>query len=235
MKKTFCFIFPALLLFACNGAENKTVSVDQNTSLNKQILANIPVADSSDIFLGKVRAAAKTSYVISIPDTFKTLKAFRKWLPDDEHMHKYTDAKHQDSPRTAEENKNITLTDIYIFGVKREDDNDFHVMLGGSKNADKGPHFFSAEITGLPDPSSPDYAQMLALRNQFKAYFGKDAEKETVFVASGKHPPIHLQYITGSLFFDNHHYSGHSSVQGYKSFSAWEIHPVSAIGFDPKK
>jgi hypothetical protein len=235
MKKTFRFIFPALLFFACNGAENKTVSVDSDATLNKNVSAKKIVVDSADMFLGEVRAAAKTSYVKSISDTFYSMKRFRKWLPDDEYMHKSTDAKHQDSPRTAEENKNVTLTDIYIYGVKREDDNDFHVLLGPSLHTEKGPHFFSAEISGLPDPSSPDFAQMLAVRDQFKAYFGKDAKKETVFVASEKNPPIHLQYITGSLFFDNHHYSGHSAVQGYKSFSAWEIHPVMSIGFDPKK
>lgn len=233
MKISFVFL-PAFFLFACSGPENKTVSVGSSVSLNLIDTVKKTAADSSDIFLGKVRAGAKTSYVHSVPDTFSSLKAFRKWLPEDAYMHKSTEAKRQDSPRTKEENKNVTLTDLYIFGVKREDDNDFHIMLGPSKNAEKGPHFFSAEISGLPDPSSPDYGKMLALRNQFKAYFGKDAEKETVFVASAKKPPIHLKYITGSLFFDNHHYSGHSSVQGYKSFSAWEIHPVSAIGFDPK-
>jgi hypothetical protein len=184
-----------------------------------------------DNFLGKIRADVKTSYVDVPADTFKFIKELRNWLPDDERMHKYSDARFNDKPRCAEENHNIVITDAYIFGVKREEDNDFHVILGTSRNIDKQQPFFSAEISGLPASSSPYYATLKSVRDQFKDFFGDDAKKEYVFVASAKTPPIHLKCIRGSLFFDNHHYSGHSSVQGYKVFTAWEMHPVTAITF----
>lgn len=222
--------FFLILLVSCGQPEIKS-SADSQPVSQDQFKATTVLPDSADLFLGEVRADVKTSYVNFPADTFISLKKFRKWLPDDEYMHKETDAKHNDSPRTAEENHNVTLLDIYIYGVKREDDNDFHVILGPSLHTGKGPHFFSAEISGLPDPSSPYYAKLSEVREKFKTYFGDDIRKETVFAASDKKPPIHLQSITGSLFFDNHHYSGTSSVQGYKSFSAWEIHPVTGIEF----
>jgi hypothetical protein len=129
----------------------------------------------------------------------------------------------------------VYLYDLYIFGVSREDDNDFHVILGSYKSIEKNQLYFTAEISGLPDSASPYFSTLSKVRNQFIDYFGEDAKKEYVFVASKKNPPIHLDYIHGSLFFDNHHYSGHSSIKGFKVCSAWEIHPVTAIGFSEKR
>ncbi|HET6990502.1 MAG TPA: hypothetical protein VFJ43_04220, partial [Bacteroidia bacterium] len=185
--------------------------------------------------LGEIRADVKTSYVNAIPDTFESIKKLRNWLPDDEYMHKYTEAKHNNSSRTKEESHNVYLYNLFIFGVKREDDNDFHVILGSSKSLEKEQAFFSAEISGLPDTSSAFYKKLRGVRSTFMQHFGEDTKKEYVFVASAKNPPIPIDYICGSLFFDNHHYNGHSSVQGYKVCSAWEIHPVTAIGFHSKK
>jgi hypothetical protein len=228
----------ALLFLSCgtvpkSGAvisANKSDTPDSDTEV---IIAHDPLL--RNLFIGEVRGEAKTSFVDAIADTFKSIKKLRNWLPDDEYMHKNTEAKHNNSPRTKEENHTIYLADLYVFGIKREDDNDFHLILAASKSLDKDQPFFSAEISGLPDSSSAFFATLAEVRNTFISYFGKDADKEYVFVASEKHPPIHLEYIKGSLFFDNHHYQGHSSVKGYKVCSAWEIHPVTAIRFDEKQ
>lgn len=221
------FLF-AIFLFSCGDVKEHTSQEPASAVVSNDAGG----FDSLNRFLGKVRAEAKTSFVASEPDSFRSLKALRKWLESDKHMHEYTDAKLQDAPRTEEENANVTVTDLYIFGVKREDDNDFHLILASYPKLSEDQVFFSAEISGLPDPSSPYYQQLFAVREKFKTYFGDATEKETVFVASKKKPPIHLVSITGSLFFDNHHYSGHSSVKDYKSGSAWEIHPVTSITFD---
>ncbi len=188
-----------------------------------------------DRFIGQIRSDVKTSFVNAIADTFESIKKLRNWLPSDEYMHKSTEAKHNNTPRTKEENHNIYLYDLYIFGVKREDDNDYHVILGSSKSLDNGQAFLSAEISGLPDTSSIFFNQLYDLREKFMAYFGSEVTNEYVFVASVKNPPIHLDYICGSLFFDNHHYGGHSKIANYKVFTAWEIHPVTAIQFHQKR
>jgi hypothetical protein len=231
MRLLFRFVALFLLLYGCSDAPGHE-STDAKSQVNAFHAPGPTPVDSSELFLGKVRAQAKTSFLNTLPDTFSSVKALRKYLEADKYMHERTDAKFQDSPRCAEEEKNVVLTDLYIFGVKREDDNDFHLILCSSKKVDKDNVFFSAEISGLPDPSSPYYATLASVREKFKAYFGDAAKKETVFVASAKKPPIHLRSVTGSLFFDNHHYNGHSSVQGFQSCSAWEIHPVTAIEFE---
>ena len=204
-----------------NGTDSTLASTDTTTKSDA----------ITDVFTGKLRADVKTSYVNFPADTFFFIKDFHKWLPDDEYMHKYSDARFNDRPRCKEENKNVVLADLFIYGVKREDDNDYHIILGSSHKLHKDQPYFSAEISGLHDPSSASYQTLKAVRAKFKAYFGDDINKEYVFVASEKHPPIHIDYISGSLFFDNHHYSGHSSVQGFKVCSAWEIHPVTSIVF----
>lgn len=181
--------------------------------------------------MGTVRSDVKTSYVNVAADTFTSIKKLVEWLPTDEYMHESTEAKKNNSPRTKEENHNVYLEDLYVYGIKKEDDNDYHLILASSKKLDKEQKFFSAEISGLPDSTSEFYAKLAAVRKIFLAYFGNSANRELVFVASEKNPPIHLDYVSGSLFFDNHHYGGHSSVQGYKVCSAWEIHPVTSIGF----
>ena len=217
-----------LLTFGCQPAQQSLSASRDYSALSPD---TVPSRDTSGNFHGEVRAAAKTSFVAAPADTFRSLQAYYRWLPSDLYMHTKTEARRENSPRTQEENHNVVLTDVYIFGVKREDDNDYHVILGATASPDKAQQFFSAEISGLPDPSSPYYATLSAVREKFKAHFGKDIKKEIVFTVNEKHPPMHVKSISGSLFFDNHHYSGHSSVQGYKACSAWEIHPVTAIEF----
>lgn len=187
-----------------------------------------------NIFTGTIRGDVKTSFVNLAADTFESIKKLRNWLPDDEFMHKSTEAKYNNSPRTKEENHNVYLEDVWIFGVKREDDNDFHLIIGSSKSLEKEQPLLTAEISGLPDSASEYFAVLAEARNTLIDYFGDNSKKEMVFVASEKHPPIHLDFICGSLFFDNHHYGGHSKISNYKVFSAWEIHPVTKIKFHKK-
>jgi hypothetical protein len=231
----FLFLLAASFYSCSSAPKNGIDSSEKNSGSTDTSKPNLPRDPFvQDLFRGSIRADVKTSFVNAVADTFTSIKKMWKWLPDDEYMHESTDAKHNNSPRTKEENHNVYLADLYVFGVKKEDDNDFHLILGSSKKIDKDQLLFSAEISGLPDSSSQFFSTLAAVRNKFLSYFGNDVDKEIVFVASEKNPPIHLEYIGGSLFFDNHHYGGHSSVQGYKVCSAWEIHPVTSIGFDQK-
>ncbi|HTL82546.1 MAG TPA: hypothetical protein VL651_12625 [Bacteroidia bacterium] len=222
------FLFSAFLFLSSAKHETRN-SFQQDAWLTDTVVAQDPL---SDLFLGKIRASVKTSFVNDVPDTFHFIQELRGWLPSDLYMHTQSDARTNINVRCKEENKNIYLRDVYIFGVKREDDNDFHVLLGTSGELNNEQLYFSAEISGLPDTASDAYATLKTLRTKFKAHFGNDITKEFVFVASANHPPIHLLSIQGSLFFDNHHYTKHSAVQGRSVCSAWEIHPVTSIEFD---
>lgn len=231
--------FPFVILFllfisSCGNVPQKHSSHEKEVSSSLIDTTKKKDPALQDRFLGTIRADVKTSYINAVADTFESIKKLRNWLKNDEYMHKSTEAKHNNTPRTKEESHNVYLYDLYIFGVKREDDNDFHLILGSSKSLEKDQLFFTAEISGLPDSNSSYFSTLSATRNKFISHFGSDAQKEYVFVASSKNPPIHLDYIVGSLFFDNHHYSGHSSVKGFKVCSAWEIHPVTAIQFHKK-
>jgi hypothetical protein len=228
----FFFLFTAIVFFSCEIPEGrKTKTAEKNIPPAFKDTAEKHDPSLVNNFIGTIRSDVKTSYVNSVADTFESVKKLRNWLPDDEYMHKSTEARHNNSPRTKEENHNVFLKDVWIFGVKREDDNDFHLIIGSSKSPDKEQSFFTAEISGLPDSSSEYFSLLSAARNTVQDYFGEDAQKEIIFVASKKHPPIHLDYICGSLFFDNHHYGGHSKIENYKVCSAWEIHPVTKVKF----
>lgn len=235
MNYSLPFSFLFILLFSCETVPKNGTVVSGNGMNAGDTIPQHNVshdANAQDLFRGEIRSEAKTSFVSAVADTFESIKKLRNWLPDDEYMHKSTDAKHNNTPRTSEESHNVYLADLYIFGVKKEDDNDYHLILASSKKLEKDQPYFSAEISGLPDSTSQFFSTLSTVRNTFLSYFGDDANKEYVFVASEKHPPIHLLYIKGSLFFDNHHYGAHSSVKGFKVCSAWEIHPITAIKFD---
>ncbi|MCE2772230.1 MAG: hypothetical protein LW750_02135 [Bacteroidetes bacterium] len=191
----------------------------------------IQAIDSTDIFLGKVRKETKTSFADAPVDTFRDVKQLRNSFKDEEWMHKYSDARKQKAPRCKEEQKNVALTNVYLFAVSREDDNDFHLILGSNPAQGKNQVLISAEVSGLPDPASPHYAALKAVRDIFKNYFSDRYQKEHVFFVNEKRPPIKLEYLEGSLFFDNHHYNAYSGFNGFKAATAWEIHPVRVLRF----
>ncbi|GAB4132891.1 MAG: hypothetical protein Fur0041_04610 [Bacteroidia bacterium] len=219
----------AVAFHSCENAngreERRPKTQHQDTTTRKK------KSEPGDHFTGVVRAKAKTSYVDGAPEIFPSVKKLRNSLKDEEYMHKKSGARFRDADRCPEEQKNVAFTEVYIFAVSREDDNDFHVIIGSNKSQGKDQVLMSAEISALPDSTSPYYAKLKAVRDEFKAYFGERSNKEHVFVSSDKKPPIKLDYLEGSLFFDNHHYNAYSGFNGFKSSTAWEIHPVTAIKF----
>jgi hypothetical protein len=234
--RNFIYFFIGSVFFACGTAPGRKAEVKEHSTVSSftdTTKKNSPALENN--FRGTIRSDVKTSFVKFPADTFESVKKLRNWLPADEYMHKSTEAKRNNSPRTEEESHNVYLKDIWLFGVKREDDNDFHLIIGSSKSLDKDQPFFTAEISGLPDSADEYFSTLAAVRNELVNYFGDDSKKEFVFVASKKDPPIHLDFISGSLFFDNHHYSAHSKIQNYKVCSAWEIHPVTQIHIHGKR
>lgn len=182
-----------------------------------------------DTFCGKKREIAKTCIASGYP-TYYTISELYRYLPSDSRMenrYNVTD----DSPRSAPEQKNVTITG-WLFTYVYEDDADYHLIIGNSSDADHA-RFFSAEISGLPDDDSPNYKfckRLKKARDQFMTLISGKPERPSNYVKSLYNQPIKVR-VTGSLYWDTEHTGGRccSGPEGYKSEGAWEIHPVTDI------
>jgi hypothetical protein len=56
-----------------------------------------------------------------------------------------------DSKRVAEEDRNVRLK-VFLYAASREDDRDFHLIIGRSRRK-KQPMYITVEISGLPPKS----------------------------------------------------------------------------------
>jgi hypothetical protein len=133
-----------------------------------------------------------------------------------------------DSERTSEEQHNVTVGGV-IYAASKETDNDFHLIVG-DRGCDSGDCFINVEVSGLPtDPAASDYPTLSAIRTKFETYLDQQlpGRKYKEF-----DPPIPVT-VTGSIFFDVDHAAGAIGPAGMKPSSAWEIHPVTDITFEP--
>ena len=84
-----------------------------------------------DSFKGKSRKAAKLSIVSGAPEAFNDLKKLISGLPDDADMadHDPPITTNSSSDRVTEEKRNVRV-DAFLYAASREDDNDFHLIIG---------------------------------------------------------------------------------------------------------
>jgi hypothetical protein len=187
-------------------------------------------AASPDNFHGTDRKAAKTSISNGPTQTFADLAALfdSGLLLPDKQMTKHHPAisKAETSDRVDEEQHNVVVT-AFLYASSKEPDNDFHCIFGAAP--DKPPQFLNVEVTALP-LNGDAKAQLKTVRDKFKEFFGPDN-----LPGSGYNkfdPPIPVK-ITGSIFFDIDHPAGAVGPTGLKPKTAWEIHPVTDIEFEP--
>lgn len=182
----------------------------------------------TDIYLGTKRKKSKTSFVVKTYKTFKTVAALKKTFIADSIMRSLSPAITSDSNsvRVTQEKRNVTITTAFIYAVSREDDNDFHVIIGDSLPYDVSKSI-TVEISGLPNPPNNATDSIQNTRTVFESFFGeKCSGAYTVFS-----PPIKIS-VNGSLFFDIDHAAGIIGTGIYKPQSCWEIHPVNSITFN---
>ncbi len=180
-----------------------------------------------DIFSGCMMRDIKLSYVTGTYQRYKNPRTLLrsltrngnealKDLPRDEHR-----------TRVAEENRNVIIEEAYLYYVSREEDNDYHLILGEKKNY-KTSALFSAEISALPEEeSAPGYHHLADVREKFLNQIGappkcSNTKKFSIDLTAN---PIRLT-IKGSLLFDVQHKEGGSGYGDVKTKTAWEIHPV---------
>jgi hypothetical protein len=185
-------------------------------------------ASHSPEFAGHDRKAAKTSTSDAPVEDQETLEAVLASLPDDDqmlhHHPKITEA--EDSDRVDEEERNVHFY-AYLYATKREADNDYHIILGSTKSPTDS-EFMTAEVSGLPR-TGPDRTKLKAVRKEFEDEFIDNpiGTRYRTFQV-----PIRVE-VTGSLFFDVDHPAGVVGPDGLKPNTAWEVHPVTKIVFEP--
>jgi hypothetical protein len=182
---------------------------------------------SGNEFAGTARAAAKTHTTSGTAKTFATLdELFSSGLlvSDSAMRHHHpviTEA--PTSPRMKEEKINVQISEVFIYGIYRESDNDFHMIIGNNKSGSNR-QLLNAEVSGLPG----DGNGLDSIRQKIIDKFGDISCNSGAFKPVGTPIPISIQ---GSIFFDIDHPSGKVGFGSYKPKTAWEIHPVIDIVF----
>lgn len=202
-------------------------------ALGPGIAGVLPSLPTGDNFKGTSRKASKLSISSAPIENFKDVLTLIKTLPEHKKMvnHKPKITTAATSKRVKEEERNVRIN-AFLYAASREDDNDYHLIIGRSPSASQET-YMTMELSGLPPKTSPSFAQLKAARDAFKQFF-KDAGKNPPGLKYDFYrPPIPVQ-IDGSLFFDMSHATG--SRPGPPSLKSrmpvvWEVHPISRIVF----
>lgn len=218
---------PRFRIIRTNEVDAYEKAATSQETLNIALAEAAPVGDN---FGGTSRKAAKLSLANAPLKTFGDLKTLINSLPAHEDMVALNIKTTATSDRVAQEKRNVRGK-VFLYAASREDDNDFHLILG--RSPDSSPEvYMTMELSGLPPASKPSFAKLKAARDAFKAFFGGDLPGLSYDFYD---PPIPVR-IEGSLFWDASHAKG--SRPGPKSLKSrmpvvWEVHPLSKITFNP--
>ena len=196
------------------------------------VLTARPPAAAGDNFQGTARRAAKISISDADVEDFDDLKDLINSLTSDQDMIDLDLPDDRDSDRVDEEQRNVRVR-AFIYAASREDDNDFHVIIGRPPNASR--LFMNVEVSGLPPSSSTHRATLKGVRDAYKTFFRNHPDNLPGTSYDFYDPPIPV-LIGGSLFFDVTHASGgRPGPQDLRDDipTIWEIHPVTSLEFEP--
>ena len=230
---------PSLVEFG--GAQYRIIHTNEVDEYEKvkptkdALLAATKKLPSGDSFKGTSRKAAKLSIASAQTETFADLKALVDSLAAEIKMTKHkppigTDAK---SDRVKEEKRNVRVS-TFLYAASRENDNDYHLILG--RDPEKAPEvYMTMELSGLPPSTSSSFTKLKAARDAFKKFFKDNLEGNLPGTSYDFYdPPIPVE-IDGSLFFDMSHAKG--TRPGPKSLKSrmpviWEVHPITRMKFE---
>jgi hypothetical protein len=213
---------------------NELDEYEKGAASAEDFAAAVADAPTGDNFEGTARKAAKLSIAKAKTEKFTDLKNLIKSLTPDDEMRDHdpkigTGAK---SGRVEEEQRNVRVN-AFIYAASRENDNDFHLIIG--RDPDKTPEMYmTMELSGLPPKSSASFAKLNAARDAYKTFYNENLGGNLPGLKySFYDPPIPVT-IEGSLFFDMSHAKG--QAPGPKSLKSrmptiWEVHPITKITF----
>jgi hypothetical protein len=191
----------------------------------------LPSAPAGDNFKGTARKASKLSLSDAQIERFKDVKDLIATLPAHDKMvkHKPKITTTASSKRVTEEERNIGVT-AFMYAASREDDNDYHLIIGRAPSATEE-MYMTMELSGLPPQDSPSFKKLKGARDAFKKFFKDIGASLPGLTYDFYQPPISVR-IEGSLFFDMSHAKG--SRPGPASLKSrmpvvWEVHPISKM------
>jgi hypothetical protein len=174
-------------------------------------------------FSGVARASAKISFASATTRNYVSFSTLRNSLALDNTMRNLGIT--NSSPRVSQENKNVRLTNRYLYALKRESDGDLHIIMGDASST----NFLNCEASGYPSSSAASYTAIKNVRDAIFTRFGTDFCSRTSYMIFS--PALPVSEIAGSMFYDIDHAPGTIGPTGYRPTTSWEIHPMSAIGF----
>lgn len=180
-------------------------------------------ATGGDDFAGKDRKAAKISIATADMETFADLPSLLNSLTADSDMADLGIDLGPDSDRVDQEERNVHA-DVWLYAASRENDNDYHTILGSDPDAPPQ-LFMNAEVSGLPPDEGTVRDTLKGVRDAFEGLVQNTPGLGYDFYD----PPIAIT-VEGSLFFDATH--AHGSTPGPKSAkpaTIWEIHPITSL------
>ena len=182
---------------------------------------------TAEELLGTFRKGARTSVANAPITTYESLDALLKALPTDEEMLTRKSPIEAKSSRVAEEKRNVEVRVCYLYAFKWAISNDIRLILG-SDTSPGGARYMTANISGLPRGAR--YRKRLRVpREQFKKVFG---ESDATSRYTKLSPPARVK-VTGSLLYSTLHAPGVVGPGDLRPATAWSIHPVTDIVFDP--
>ncbi|SRR6266496_1702693 len=191
--------------------------------------AHSQAAARSEVFKGKFRPEAKTSYAHAPNGKVTDVESLLNSLPTDAQMtaqHHELVAKDQNDqnhvPRIPEEKRNVTVK-AWVYWVGHQSDNDYHLLLGDTSEWSTETVFMNAEVSGLP-PGKPTQQPFVRLRDNLRNVLATSPTKKGFFVN-----PLPVR-VTGSLLWDGEHRNPHNvgpkKPVDIRPKKAWEIHPI---------
>lgn len=216
----------------------QTVEDDREAALraepaNREAMAMSATAAGADRFRGTARRAAKLSLTNAPLENFADLPQLISSLAPENVMknHRPPITTTAISNRVTEEKRNVRLK-VFLYAASKEDDNDFHLILGRAPGSTPAV-YLTMELSGLPANNSAAFAKLKAVRDAFKTFFGAQLPGTSYDFYT---PPIPVE-VEGSLFFDvSHVMGGRPGPASLRSRMpvVWEVHPLSKLVFEPE-
>lgn len=177
-------------------------------------------------FTGKDRAVPKTTIDGARMEEFPSIVELQSSLPTDDAMrnHHTPELTKQTMDRAAEEKRNVHVT-AWIYAIKFETDDDFHLIIGTEPGG--AMQYFNAEVSGLPATNKPAYKTLTDVRESLADILNNSLPGPGTYRKYNR-DPIKVT-IEGSLFYDVDHEAGAVGPEGMKPTTAWEIHPITSL------
>jgi hypothetical protein len=212
------------------ASESGVVESEDNMDITIPAFDPLTAAGPADAlkarFRGKDRAGAKTSIATGSTENFASVVPLLASIPADSLMLNHTpQIQKNTNTRATEEERNVRVP-AWIYAMKYEPDQDWHIIIGTDPSASGAKAFFNAEISGLPAATASSFGTLQAARNSLGTLLNNNLPGSAGFRKFNTPMPVTVE---GSLFFDVDHPAGAVGPTNMRPTTAWEIHPITKL------